>query len=388
MHFKRLSKKAGVRIQAHEPDKKLLITLFLILFFGLAMLFTASAVVSFNKFGNQYHYLLGQLPALAIGLIAFYLAQKIHSRYWKKYALGFLLISIALLLLVFIPGLQSEYGTSRSWINLFGFSFQPSELVKITFLIYLATWLEAKQNELSSFSSGAFPFFLILGVISFLMMLQPDLGSLAIIISTAIIVFFVGGGKFKHLLVTFLTGVIFLLPALFIKNSGNSGPSYQDNRIRCFFDPSFDTQNVCFHINQSLIAIGSGGVLGRGLGQSRQKFMYLPEVWGDSIFPIIAEEIGFIFTALFIILLFYLFYRVLLVAKHAPDRYSRNLVAGVAAWLAIQTFLNIGGQLNLIPMTGVPLPFVSAGGSSILSSLIAIGVVVNISKYTKEPRRR
>ena len=370
----------------HELDKKMLIALGLILFIGLAMLFTASAVVSFNRFGNQYHYLLRQLPALALGLLAFFVAQKVDFRFWKKYAFAFLLISIGLLLLVFIPGLQSDYGTSRSWINLFGFSFQPSELVKATFLIYLATWLEARQKDLSSFSSGTLPFFTILVVISLLMMLQPDFGSLVIIIAMAIGVFFVGGGKLKHLIITALVGLTVLFASPLFRNDG--GYSYQDNRLRCFVDPSFDTQDVCFHINQSLIAIGSGGVFGRGLGQSRQKFMYLPEVWGDSIFPIIAEEIGFILTTLFIILLFYLFYRIFLVAKLAPDRYGRNLATGVGLWLAIQTFFNIGGQLNLIPMTGVPLPFISAGGSSILSSLIAVGLVVNISKYTKEPSRR
>jgi cell division protein FtsW len=370
----------------HELDKKMLIALGLILFIGLAMLFTASAVVSFNRFGNQYHYLLRQLPALALGLLAFFVAQKVDFRFWKKYAFAFLLISIGLLLLVFIPGLQSDYGTSRSWINLFGFSFQPSELVKATFLIYLATWLEARQKDLSSFSSGTLPFFTILVVISLLMMLQPDFGSLVIIIAMAIGVFFVGGGKLKHLIITALVGLTVLFASPLFRNDG--GYSYQDNRLRCFVDPSFDTQDVCFHINQSLIAIGSGGVFGRGLGQSRQKFMYLPEVWGDSIFPIIAEEIGFILTTLFIILLFYLFYRIFLVAQLAPDRYGRNLATGVGLWLAIQTFFNIGGQLNLIPMTGVPLPFISAGGSSILSSLIAVGLVVNISKYTKEPSRR
>ncbi|MGI5826980.1 MAG: FtsW/RodA/SpoVE family cell cycle protein [Patescibacteria group bacterium] len=370
----------------HEPDKKMLIALGLILFIGLAMLFTASAVVSFNKFGNQYHYLLRQLPPLALGLLAFFVAQKVNFRFWKKYAFAFLLISIGLLLLVFIPGLQSDYGTSRSWINLFGFSFQPSELVKVTFLIYLATWLEARQKDLSSFGAGTFPFYVILAVISLLMMLQPDFGSLVIIIIMALGVFFVGGGKLKHLILTALLGIIVLFSSPLFR--GDGGYSYQDNRFRCFQDPSFDTQGVCFHINQSLIAVGSGGIFGRGLGQSRQKFMYLPEVWGDSIFPIIAEEIGFILTTLFIILLFYLFYRIFLVARFAPDRYGRNLATGVGLWLSIQTFFNIGGQLNLIPMTGVPLPFVSAGGSSILSSLIAVGLVVNISKYTKEPSRR
>ncbi len=163
--------------------------------------------------------------------------------------------------------------------------------------------------------------------------------------------------------------------------------SYQSDRFRCYQDPAYDTQEECYQINQSLIAVGSGGWLGRGLGESRQKFMYLPEVWGDSIFPIIAEEVGFIFSSLLVALYGLLFYRGLKIARQAPDIYGSALAAGIVAWLAVQTFLNIGGMINLIPMTGVPLPFVSAGGSSIIATLMAIGILANISKHTKYERR-
>lgn len=366
----------------HEPDKALLIALGLIMVFGLAMLSSASAIVSYAKFGNVYTYLLRQVVAVIIGLVAFFITSRIDYRVWRKYAFGFLIVSIILLLLVFIPGIRADFGTSRSWISIFGFSFQPSELVKITFLIYLATWLEAKKDQLGAFSTGIFPFLATLGTISILMLLQPDLGSLLIIIAIAMIVFFVAGGKFKHLFITILLGIGFLVLALSLKSS------YQSDRFLCYNNPSHDPQDTCYHINQSLIAVGSGGWLGRGLGQSRQKFMYLPEIWGDSIFPIIAEEIGFIFTTGFLFLMLYMFIRMLKVARQAPDSYGQSLVVGVVAWLAIQSFLNIGGQLNLIPMTGVPLPFVSAGGSSILSSLIAMGIVVNVSKHTLDSRRR
>ncbi len=361
----------------HEPDKSLVIALGIILVFGLVMLSSASSVVSYAKFGNSYNYFLHQLLAVAISLVLMFAVSKIDYHFWRKYAGAFLIASVVLLILVFIPGIRANFGTSRSWINVFGQSFQPSELVKITFLIYLATWLEAKKGQLSSFMDGTFPFIVTLGVIAGLMLLQPDLGSLLIIASSAIVVFFVGGGKFKHIMIAGLLAVLVLFLVMSLKTS------YQSDRFKCYQNPSYDTQDECYQINQSLIAVGSGGWFGRGLGQSRQKFMYLPEVWGDSIFPIIAEEIGFVFGTTLLLLLLFLFYRILHVAKTAPDSYGTSLAVGVVAWLAIQSFLNIGGQLNLIPMTGVPLPFISAGGSSAISSLIALGIIINISKQTR-----
>lgn len=361
----------------HEADKSLVITLGIILVFGLVMLSSASSVVSYAKFGNIYNYFLHQLLAVAVSLILMFIVSKIDYHFWKKYAGVFLIASVILLLLVFIPGIRASFGTSRSWISIFGYSFQPSELVKVTFLIYLATWLEAKKGQLGSFESGIFPFLATLGVISFLMLLEPDLGSLLIIASMAMIVFFVGGGKFKHILMTLLLAGLVMFLIVYLKSS------YQSERFKCYQNPNYDTQDECYQINQSLIAAGSGGWFGRGLGQSRQKFMYLPEVWGDSIFPIIAEEIGFVFSTIVLLLFLFLFYRILQTAKNSPDAYGTSLAVGVVSWLAIQSFLNIGGQLNLIPMTGVPLPFISAGGSSAVSSLIALGIVINISKQTR-----
>jgi len=361
----------------HEADKSLVISLGIILVFGLVMLSSASSVVSYAKFGNIYNYFSHQLLMVVVSLVCMFIVSKIDYHLWRKYAGSFLIVSIVLLLLVFIPGIQATFGTSRSWINVFGFSFQPSELVKVTFLIYLATWLEAKKGQLSSFYGGIFPFLATLGVIAVLMMLQPDLGSLFVIAFMAMIVFFVGGGKFKHILMTVLLAGLLLFLAMSLRSS------YQSNRFKCYQNPGFDTQNECYQINQSLIAAGSGGWFGRGLGQSRQKFMYLPEVWGDSIFPIIAEEIGFVFSTLLILLFLFLFFRILQIAKAAPDAYGTALATGVVSWLAIQSFLNIGGQLNLIPMTGVPLPFISAGGSSTIAALIALGIVINISKQTR-----
>ncbi len=380
--FSRLKKKiAGSASDAHEPDKNLLAALGVLIVFGLVMLFSASSVVSFARYGNTYHYLVRQLFGLGVGLLFFWLSARVNYHWWKKFASFFLFFSIVLLLLVFIPGLRNEYGSARSWINIFGQSFQPAELVKISFLIYLATWLEAKKGELGSLTGGVLPFLVILGVISALMIAQPDLGTLFIIAFTSLVVFFAGGGKVIHIIIALLLAALALYALISWKSS------YQSDRFKCLQDPSYSALGKCYQVNQSLIAVGSGGLFGRGLGQSRQKFMYLPEVWGDSIFPIIAEETGFVFSALLVLLYLFIFYRGLLIARAAPDIYGSTLAIGIVIWLAVQTFLNIGGMINLIPMTGVPLPFISAGGSATLSSLLAMGILINISKQTKDIRR-
>jgi len=381
MAFSRLRKRIfATRSNQHEPDKSLITAMFILVIFGLVMLFSASSVVSYSRYANTYHYFIRQFIWVLLSLGIFWIASRIDYRALKKFAVFFLFASIVLLLLVFIPGIRSEYGTAHSWINIFGFSFQPSELVKLSFLIYLSTWLEAKKGELNSFSSGIVPFLAILGVISLLMLAQPDLGTLFIIAFTAMVVFFAGGGKLTHILLAVLFAGLVLFVMLSLKTS------YQSDRFKCLKDPSYSAQDKCYQINQSLIAVGSGGWFGRGIGESRQKFMYLPEVWGDSIFPIIAEEIGFVFSALLILLYLFVFYRGLIIARTAPDLYGSSLAIGIVVWLAVQTFLNIGGMINLIPMTGVPLPFISAGGSAILANLIAMGILVNISKQTRQSR--
>jgi cell division protein FtsW len=383
MAFSRLKKKLfASRSGEHEPDKSLLWAIMILISFGLLMLFSASSVVSYAQYGNTYHYFIRQFFSVLLSLFAFYIVSRIDYRILKKFAVFFLFFSIILLILVFVPGLRSDYGTAHSWINIFGYSFQPSELVKLSFLIYLATWLEAKKGELGNFSSGILPFLVILGIISGLMLAQPDFGTLFIIALSSVAVFFAGGGKISHI---FLAGLLACL-GVFLMLSMKT--SYQSDRFKCLEDPNYSAQDKCYQINQSLIAVGSGGWFGRGIGQSRQKFMYLPEVWGDSIFPIMAEELGFVFSTLLILLYLFIFYRGVLIARAAPDIYGSTLSIGIIVWLSVQTFLNIGGMINLIPMTGVPLPFISAGGSAILSNMIAMGILINISKQTRQSRSR
>jgi cell division protein FtsW len=371
-----IRKLIGSRSYGHEPDKALIIVVSAIIVFGLVMLSSATSALAYAKHGDSYFWFKRQLFGLCLGLVFFWFFSRRDYHEWKKYAFWFLVASVFLLLLVFIPGLSAKYGKARSWINIFGFSLQPSEFVKISFLLYLSAWLESRKNKLKDISKGLGPFLIVLGVIAFLMLLQPDFGTLSIILFTSFVIYFVGGGSKKYILAILLIGVVALMIMIKIK-------PYQADRFKCFYNPDFSASDKCYQVNQSLIAVGSGGLWGRGFGESRQKFMYLPEVNGDSIFAIIGEEMGFIFCLILITLFLILFYRGYLIAKNAPDGFGRILAIGIVTWIVPQAMINIGGMINLMPMTGVPLPFISYGGSAMVATLSAMGILVNISKHTR-----
>lgn len=366
-------------------DRSLLVAVFLLIIFGLIMLFSASLFVyKPNAINSPYRYLKGQLFGLLFGLVLFVVALMIDYRIFKKYSFLFLIFSVVLLILVFIPGLRNDYGTSYSWIVIPNkVSFQVSELVKLLFLFYLAAWLESRKDSLKKFNNGIVPFLFVLSIIGALILKQPDLGTFLIIFFISLMVYLVAGGNTSHLFILFL---IMVIGILFIFNSLDSSDGdrglirgYQKDRIRCLQDPEFD-RDVCYQVNQAMIAVGSGGLWGRGLGDSRQKFNYLPEVWADSIFPIIAEEIGFVGSVIVLLVFLFIFIRGMMIAGRAPDLFGKSLAVGISVWIFFQAFLNIGGMINLIPMTGVPLPFISAGGSSLAVLLLAFGVLLNIGK--------
>lgn len=364
--------------QKLQIDYPFLISLGVIVVFGLIMLASATAPTAFETYGDseylvKHQMLVGLLPGLILMLFFTFF----DYRKLKKYAFWSLIVSIVLLVSVFIPGVGAEFGSARSWISIFGFSLQPSEIVKLTFLIYLATWLETRgHHKASHLTEGLVPFLAVLGVVALLMMLQPDLGTLTIIILMSLVVYFVGGAKISHIAGVGVLGMLFLL--LMIKIS-----PYRAARLTIFLHPELDPQGIGYHINQAFLAIGSGGFWGRGLGLSRQKFQYLPEVAGDSIFAIIAEELGFFFGALLVIGFLYFLYRGIRIAAQAPDAFGKLLVTGIISWLGIQAFVNIGAMVGLLPLTGVPLPFVSQGGTALAVALAACGIVLNVSKHTK-----
>ncbi len=354
-----------------------------IIFFGLIMLTSASGPSGYDRFGDSFYYTKHQiLYGLIPGVILLYVFSRISYQKWKDNALTLLLVSIGLLMLVFIPGIGAEFGTSRSWISMFGlFSVQPAEFVKLTFLFYLAAWLDMRgKKAVSDWYSGFLPFILVLGAIMFLMILQPDVGTMSIIVAMSLVVYFVAGAPLLHL--GALVGGGLVLFGLLIKFA-----PYRAARFSTFLHPELDPQGIGYHINQALLAIGSGGFFGLGYGHSRQKFQYLPEVFGDSVFAVIAEELGFLFSVVLIVLFLALMWRGLRIAMEAPDNFGRYVTIGIISWFLIQAFVNIGSMVGILPMTGVPLPFVSYGGTALAVSMAAVGVVLNISRYSRSSIR-
>lgn len=360
-------------------DRTLLVLLSGIVLFGLAMLASASWPLGFDKFHDGYYFLKHQVIfGLIPGIIGAVIAYRIPYSIYRRYASVMLLISIVLLILVFVPGLRADFGSAKSWITIGNFSIQPSEIVKLTFLIYLAAWMEKRsKDDLQSVNAGLLPFMLILGVIMGLLILEPDTGSMAIIVAMSLAVYFVAGAPLRYFFI--FGGLGAGLFALLIKIS-----PYRANRFTTFLHPELDPQGIGYHINQALLAIGSGGIFGRGYGHSVQKFQYLPEVAGDSIFAVIGEELGLMLTLSFLILYVAFLWRGLTIAEHAPDAFGRYLATGIVAWIGIQAFVNIGAMVGILPITGVPLPFVSYGGTSLAACLTAAGILLNISKEMKE----
>lgn len=363
-------------MKVHRPDYILLGTVITLVIFGLVMLSSASIVTSLDNFNQPYFYLKHQIIyGLLIGCLFAFIAFKVHYKFWKKFAFPILLITIILLALVFLPGAGSKFGKAARWISLGPVSFQPSEIAKLGFIIYLAAWLEKKSKKIDSLSEGLIPFLIATGLIAGLIILQPNISTMGVIALTAAIVYFAAGAKiWQMILILFLgVGAFFAFTKVF---------PHAFQRFQVFLHPEIDPQGIGYQINQALLAIGSGGVFGRGFGQSLQKYNYLPESISDSIFAIIAEELGFVGAALLIVLFLIFAFRGLMIAKNAPDNLAKLLAVGITSWLTVQAFINIGAISGLIPLTGIPLPFISYGGSSLVVSLVGVGILLNISKYT------
>ncbi len=361
-------------------DNMLLGVVVTIIVFGLIMLLSASGPSGYTQFSDSYYFVKHQIIfGLIPGVAAMLMFSHIPYTFWKKHAWHLLLISITLLLLVFIPGLSAGIGSAHSWISIGGFfSLQPSEIVKLTFLFYLAAWLgQRSQHGVRDVHSGLLPFVLVLGSVLVLLILQPDIGTMSIIAGMSLMVYFVAGAPIAYVLGFIIAGISAF--ALLIKAA-----PYRAARFTTFLHPELDPQGIGYHINQSLLAIGSGGMFGVGYGRSRQKFQYLPEVSSDSIFAIIGEELGLLISVATIAAFLFLLWRIIRIAKHAPDKFAKYVVVGVGSWIVLQAFVNIGSMVALLPITGVPLPFISYGGTALAVSMAAIGVVLNISRYTRK----
>ncbi|MEI6266596.1 MAG: putative lipid II flippase FtsW [bacterium] len=356
------------------------VMLFLILgltLFGLVMVSSASVVMSKTGIGEENHYLFSQLASGFIGLVAMFIAAKIDYQVWKKVAPLMFIGSIVILLLVFVPGLKFSHNGASRWINIFGIQFQPSELMKISMIIFLASWLEKRKNEIGDFQKVVVPFAGIVILVLGLILIEPDMGTATVLALTAGVMFFVAGSKMSHVFAavgTAIGGVIVLIAAA----------PYRMARFTIFLNPTADKSGSGYQISQALVAIGSGGLFGLGFGRSRQKFNYLPEAATDSIFAVIAEELGLIISCaiVFVFLLFGL--RGYKISRGAPDMFSRLVATGITTWIISQAFINILAILSLMPLTGVPLPFFSYGGTSLMMILASCGILLNISKSANQ----
>lgn len=362
-------------MRSHQPDYILLIISSIIILFGLVMLSSASMVKSQEAFGTPYYYLKHQvLFGLLPGLFLAYLAYKIKYQIWKKFSFLFFIAIIILLIIVFLPGLSFKSGGATRWIHLGPITAQPSEIAKLGFILYLAAWLDEKSKNFNHISETLFPFLVATGLIMGLIILQPNIGTAGIIGMIALMMYFFAGAPLWQIgsLVALGLAGFFSFVKLF---------SHASNRFQIFLHPELDPLGIGYQINQALLAIGSGGFWGRGLGQSIQKFNYLPEAIGDSIFAIIAEELGFIGVLFLISLFIYFAVRGFKIAQKAPDGFGKFLAIGITSWLALQTFINISAISGLIPLTGVPLPLISYGASGLVVSIVGIGILLNISKH-------
>lgn len=358
--------------QKRTIDKNLLALVSVFVVLGLIAVADASAPQALNSFYDKFYFLKQQLIWAGIGVVAFVITSMIHYSFWEKIATYIFYGTIILLFIVLLPNFSFTALGARRWISIGFVNFQPSEFIKLTLCFYLAKVASKNKTVLS--------YFIPLVIVVFLIMLQPDLG-------TTLVVGIIG---LSQIFVSNIN-ILYFIGALFV--SGFSTfvliltSAYRRERLLTFFEATRDPLGKSYHIRQILLALGSGGLFGVGLGASRQKYLFLPESSTDSIFAVIAEEIGLIGAVSIILLFVYLLIRGFKIARNAPDVFSSVLATGITAWIAGQAFLNIASMVALVPLTGIPLPFFSYGGSSLVMILVACGILLNISKYSTNERK-
>lgn len=353
-----------------KPDGWIVAVVVFLSLFGVLMVYDSSVAIAIRDFSDQYYYAKEQLKWLGLGVLAMMIVSRIDYHKWSAFALPFLLGTIGLLLAVFVPGLGVRALGAHRWINFGLFVLQPAELTKLVLVIYFSAWFSVKEKK-------RFGAFLLLTFVLFgLVILEPDLGTGIIILALSLIMYFLSGAALKHFL--FLIPIIIAGVVLLAVSS-----PYRFARLTTYLNPENDPLGASYQIRQVLISLGSGGLTGIGIGKSRQKYEYLPEANTDSIFAIIGEEVGFVGT-LFVVGTFVFFvWRAFHIAIYAPDTFGRLLAAGIASWIGIQSVLNIGAMAALIPLTGIPLPLISYGGSSLVILLTAAGILMNVSSQQK-----
>lgn len=362
--------------RAHKHIDTVLLTLVLVLVGGGFFIFSSASLGLLARDGASFSSIAFSQITFGIigGFVALAFFSHLHYRHLRKFAFYIFLFSLILTALVFVPGLGMTHAGATRWLDFGAFTFQPSEILKYGFVIYLATWLSGMYRHAHKFLAGALPFAGLVALVAGLLLMQPDTDTFIVIGAAGTAMFFVAGGRTRDIAVFIVLGVV-LVGILALTRP------YIMDRITSFVDPSADPHGAGYQVQQSLIAIGSGGTFGRGYGQSIQKFEYLPEPIGDSVFSVYAEEFGFAGSALLVFLFAAFTFRGYRIASHAQDLFGMLLVVGIITLIIVQAFLNISAMLGVAPMLGLTLPFVSHGGSALLATLAGIGIVLNVSKY-------
>lgn len=348
---------------------RLVIMTLILLGFGLIMIYSASVAEGARDFDNKWYFVLRQLRWAGVGLVAMFGISLIPPKFFARAAPLILGLGLFLLLVVLIPGIGTRAQGARRWIVLAGIVIQPSELIKWVEIVYLSSWLHARRITLVQFG-------VLLATIAGLIMLQPDMGTTLVVTLIALAVYFLAGYPLIHLIALGLAGsvaaVIMIVSA-----------TYRLERVKTFLNPLHDTQGSSYHMRQVILSLGSGGIVGQGIGRSRQKYAYLPEATTDSIFAVVGEELGFIGGVGLILAFIYYLSLIFKIAAAERDPFASTMVGGVGAWIALQVCLNLAAMVALTPLTGVPLPLVSYGGSALVTMLAGIGLVLSVSRHTR-----
>ncbi len=367
----RFRRKVTLRVIPNRIDWFLGGLIFALLILGLIMVANASAVEAYRDFGDKLYYLKLQAQWTGIGFLGFLITLNLPYKRWRVLALPLLLFVIVCLVLVLLPHLGIKVLGAKRWLGVGNIRFQPSELAKFSFVLWAAAFLANKKKTLT--------FLGVLVVLVGLIMLQPDLGTSVVLALSGLIIYFVSGASIWEFFLVVLLGLMGGVGLIF-------SFTYRKERFLTFLYSKRDPFGASYHLRQILIALGSGGLTGLGLGQSRQKYEYLPAVTTDSVFAVIAEETGFIGSLVVVLAFLLLIWRGIKIAKQAPDDFAQLLALGITSWIGLQAMVNLSAMTNLVPLTGIPLPFFSYGGSYLVINLLGIGILLNISKYRIEKK--
>ncbi len=368
-------KSAHLRPQHQKTDIALVATTIALIIIGLVVIYDASVVAAFRDFNDKFHFFTNQLVWAVVGLFSMTFFTFFDYKRIIRLAPQIFLASIVVLLAVLLPFIGTEVLGARRWINIAGFTFQPSEFAKLAVVFY-ATYIMAKfENFKMRLRDTFIVYFLPILIVVLLVVVQPDLGTALVFFGITGIIYFVARAPIMHFLVAIPPLILGVIGSIMLH-------PYRMERIKAFLDPSYDPQGSSYHINQIIIALKSGGLFGVGLGSSRSKFEFIPEVHSDAIFAVVVEELGFVGALILISIFIFLINRALTIAKNAPDFQSKVLASGIVALIATQALFNLAAIVALVPLTGIPLPFISYGGSSLLVTLTALGILLNIKRQS------